>query len=177
VSPIDSGSRHYAAGSSDIEAWTCPACGTENQGDFTKGCPHCGAGRAQAYHVDQASRATSAPPPRPPVIQPATPLSAAAQQFAEMNPHVGIDQAWLAGYEAGVLAARQALVQHAAREQEAHTVSNQGRAARTIAAALEYFARNVLDNNPEEVDAGEWCSAEEVKELIAHFRPMGGVHA
>ena len=44
-----------------------------------------------------------------------------------------------------------------------------GKVQRTLIAALELFRDRILAEAPEAVESGEWCSPEEVNDLIAHI--------
>lgn len=160
-------SRHYTGGGLGHAAWKCPACGAEQVGPPEDGCPACGAGRARAF---------KAPPAPPPVVVLAaadvesTPLVQLAQAWAAAHPESPLHVGFIAGYL------------HAQREAHAQTMAAppvtadvaalapEGKVRRTIVAALELFRDQVLTSAKEEIASGEWCSPQEVHELIAHFR-------
>jgi hypothetical protein len=55
------------------------------------------------------------------------------------------------------------------------TLGPEGKVARTIVAALEYFADQILRAAPPEVESGEWCSIDEVRTLIQQLTTTGEV--
>jgi hypothetical protein len=167
------GSRHYQGGGLGAEmAWDCPSCGVENTGPLTQGCVHCGAGRP-GRHVGQAP-----PPPAPPTPPAAAPPDGAEQlslfgHWAMQHPQATLEDAFTAGYVEGVREARRAAL--AAQPPAEPVLDPQGKVARTIVAALAYFADQVLRAAPQEVESGEWCSVDEVRALIHQLTTTGDV--
>jgi len=147
------GTRHYTGGGLGQDTgWSCPACGAENAGPIAQGCANCGAGRP-GRKVE--------PPPPPPRLQQQQYQPTIAQLFAQQNPNVSIEDAFLAGYQAGIQAARTTRVPPPTPEAKMN---------RTLVAALELFRDEVLVTNPEEVARGEWLSAQDVTQLVAELR-------
>jgi len=50
----------------------------------------------------------------------------------------------------------------------------EGKARRTIMAALDLFKDQILSQQPEEIASGEWCSVEETEALLATLRAEDG---
>lgn len=184
---IIGGSRHYPGGGLGNEGgWRCPSCGQENAGRIAEGCAVCGAGAPRTAPVGpppaptldaiEAAAATVAtarlPHARPPVDG-LTPAWLAA------HPDASAEQAYFAGYAAGVKAAHDANQTHAPQAPRAAepAFTQDGKIARTIVAALQFFADQVLTQAPEEIRTGEWLSGVEVAALIAQLRAEEIVHA
>lgn len=157
------GSRHYGgAGLGQEGMWHCPSCGADNAGPISQGCQLCGAGRPGTKFSD--------PPPAPPT--PTVTLGRevghgdVADTWAETHPEATVSDAYRAGYQEGVRAARRALAQSPAAEP---VYSPEGRQARTLIAALSLFRDQLLQGEPDEVKSGEWCSALEVTQMIGQL--------
>jgi hypothetical protein len=153
MSPVG-GSRHYVGGGLGNESgWKCPSCGAENGGPIAGGCQLCGAGKPGV-------RAEPPPaPPEPPDDDPPVMGGHAdhATAWAAHHPYSSVADAYRAGYLDGLQAARGA---------QERVMPPELKIARTLIAALEYFADQVLRQAPQEVQSGEWCSVEEVQTLI-----------
>jgi len=52
-------------------------------------------------------------------------------------------------------------------------MTEDGKQARTLAAALALFIENILVNLPEESDTGEWMTLKEAKELLVSLQEEG----
>ena len=167
------GSRHYdGAGLGDERGWKCPSCGQENMGTIAQGCAFCGAGKP--------GRRVDAPPPAPP---PATVAATAAGQREDgaepdiadawwgAHPLATPAEAYRAGYLDGVRAAR------VAQQSQAPPMKTDrdAKVGRTIVAALQLFAQQVLPTAQEEIASGEWLSVAEVQSLIQQLQEP--VHA
>src|SRR5262245_43780222 len=158
------GNRHYIGGGLGNEAgWKCPSCGSENMGPIAQGCQLCGAGKPGAR--------AEAPPAPPRDAPPAARQGDVATYWAAEHPGATVAEAYRAGSLDGTRAAR------ATAQQQAPAVafSPETKIARTIVAALEYFADQVLRDAPQEVESGEWCSVEEVRALIQQLTTTGEV--
>src|SRR4030095_723265 len=98
--PVDA-NRHYRPGTLDEGVWACPSCGADNAGPIAQGCTSCGAGkpglRAAAGH---------AVAPAPPGAREGAPRGGG--RWARAHPQPNAAEAYDAGYEAGVSAARAA---------------------------------------------------------------------
>lgn len=165
------GSRHYVGGGLGNESgWSCPSCGAENAGPIAQGCSLCGAGRP-GYRAE-------APPPPPPAAPPEPEPAAAgeinlAQLWIQRHPDATLEQAFTAGYIAGVKVTRQEVMAHLPEQRPSPmemSTTPEDRMNRTIAAALELFRDQVLAGNPEEITTGEWMSVAEVNNLLRSLR-------
>jgi len=96
-----------------------------------------------------------------------------AQLYARQNPDASIEEAFTAGYTAGVQRAR-ADMKPRRRSEPTLNQSVEARQLRTISAALELFRDQILATNPDEVATGEWCSASEVTGILARLRQEEG---
>lgn len=156
-----------------LAPWKCPACGVEQVGRVELGCPSCGSGKPGVHvGVQQAARVAQGRP-----LQISSGLEGnsivrlAKQWLLDTTDATAID-GFLAGYEAGLLEGRRALLAQAPPVTADLTrLSPEGKTYRTIIAALEMFVDGVLRGNPEEILSGEWCSIEEAKALIEQLRP------
>jgi hypothetical protein len=171
MSPVG-GSRHYQGGGLGVEGgWGCPSCGADNAGPIAQGCAVCGAGRP-GRHIG------TTPPAPEPAAEPEAPEAPAQPvpdnawtRWIAIHPEATMEQAFIAGYVEGIRAstARQAPVEP--------PLGAEGKVVRTILAALSFFADQVLTAAPVEVENGEWCSADEVRNLIHQLATTGEVHA
>lgn len=164
------GPRHYEGGEGigAIVAWNCPSCRTENSGALELGCVHCGAGKP-GYHVGHP------PPPAGNAEMIGASGSerarggsiyAVAEQWAEQHPLASIAEAFVVGYE---LAHNQFTAHTMAAPPvtaDVATLAPEGKARRTIVAALKLFRDQVLAQTPDEIESGEWCSPTEVDALV-----------
>jgi hypothetical protein len=166
------GSRHYQGGGLGQEGiWKCPSCGADNEGPLPQGCTRCGAGRPGRHVGRDAPPAPPAPPPQAPEDEePLGPFD----RWALAHPQGTLEQAFTAGYIEGVRDARRQQLAAQAAQAEL-PLDPQGKVARTIVAALDYFADQVLRAAPPEVASGEWCSIEEVRTLIQQLTTTGKV--
>lgn len=95
--------------------------------------------------------------------------------WAERHPEATIEQAFIAGYIEGIRAAQRAHLaqarQNPAAVPKAHTVAiEQPKTYRTMIAALAHFRDQVLAGRPEEVENGEWLSAEDAADVIEQLQ-------
>ena len=58
---------------------------------------------------------------------------------------------------------------HRPTPHELTTLTPEGKARRTILAALRLFRDQILTQTPDEIESGEWCSLEEADALIAQL--------
>jgi hypothetical protein len=167
------GSRHYDGGGLGMEGiWKCPSCGADNDGPLASGCTRCGAGKP-GRHI---GREAPAPPPPPPPEPPAEDEPEVEEhlgvfdRWALSHPKATLEEAFTAGYIEGTrdTARRLAPRPPLATDRDAKVI-------RTIVAALDYFADQVLRRAPAEVDTGEWCSVDEVRSLITQLTTTGEV--
>jgi hypothetical protein len=171
VSPVG-GSRHYdGRGLGQIGLWGCPSCGEDNTGPLVQGCVHCGAGRPA-----EKSEAPTPPVPRVSERTPDDPTyddnqvqqGDNADYWARQHGGVSIAEAYRAGYLDGIRAARAA---QPAPPPPASALSTPA-AWRTMAVALALFRDNVLAARPEEVERGEWLTADEASQAIDELQTL-----
>ena len=100
------------------------------------------------------------------------------ERWMRGHPNATLEDAFTGGYIAGAQDMRQTLW----RQQQAQgegprdaQADPQAKIARTIIAALGYFADQILRGAPQEVQSGEWCSVEEVHALIHQLTTTGEV--
>lgn len=173
------GARHYdGPGLGEVGAWKCPACAAENTGPIDAGCVSCGSGSARARHVGQ-------PPPaaqvsKSPAFQAvkadmdrAADLYQAALAWSGAHQQASLADAFVAGWQLAQAQFAAHAIAAPPVTADVATLAPEGKARRTIIAALEVFKDQILSGRPEEVASGEWCSAEEVDELIARMRAEG----
>jgi hypothetical protein len=169
------------------EAWKCPACGAEQVGDPTGGCPLCGAGVAKAYKaVDAAIDAEAGSGGATEVTQaeaneqPTTPAPAA---FTSESTHPEFEAWWarfgerlsrtldpfnlaFAAWAAATDRARGRTMAAPPVTADLAQLAPDGKVARTVIAALTLFRDQVLRDAAEEIASGEWCAIAEVDQLI-----------
>lgn len=164
------GSRHYDGGGLGMEGiWKCPSCGQENEGPLAQGCTRCGAGKP-GRHV---GRQAPPPPPEPPAEDAEVEHLGTLDRWLLSHPKATLEEAYTAGYFEGVKDTRRE--QLAAQPPQEPGLDPQGKVARTIIAALSFFADQVLRQAPPEVETGEWCSVAEVRSLIQQLAATGEV--
>lgn len=162
------GSRHYVGGGlGDERGWRCPSCGAVNLTLIAQGCQRCGAGMP-------GPRAEAPPAPPSPATPPPEEEESLAERWRREHPEATVEDAFTAGYIEGVRAARQA---HAAVPAPAAPppLPPDAIITRTVIAALELFRDQILVDTPEEIQSGEWMSAQQVNDFIAHLRPVAEV--
>ena len=188
------GNRQYDGPGLGAGPWKCPACGEANTGAIDAGCLHCGSGSAAPRHVGQPPpverRAGKTPLTGHPLdengaidlhLTPAftavkadldrgMEVYAAANAWALTHDAEGLEAAFLAGYQLAVqqLTARTMLAPPLAAD--IATLAPDGKARRTIIAALDLFKDQVLRDARDEIASGEWCSLEEVEQLIIDLK-------
>jgi hypothetical protein len=181
---IVGGDRHYTGPGLGDGPWKCPACNADQSGPIALGCQDCGAGTAQPYKAPapagNVGRSTDAGGTEGARAVPfalvkgdldqAMMMYGLAEQWAATHDTASLAEAFVAGYAL----ARQ---QHEARTMSAPPVTAdldrlapEGKPRRTIVAALDYFKDQILSQRPEEIETGEWCSPEEVDQLIAQLQ-------
>jgi len=169
------GSRLYdGPGLAQWAPWKCPACAAENSGPIDYGCETCGGGSARPRHVGVTPPTPAAPPPviaspPPPPTQARTP-AAAAQAWAMAHPGDTTEAAFLAGYMAAIEDLRGRTMQAPPVTADLPALAPGGKVRRTIIAALELFKDQVLREAQEEIASGEWCSQEEIGDVIRQLR-------
>lgn len=152
--------------------WKCPACGAEQSGRFELGCNACGSGRPGVHgepppvrtHKAANDLDSSAAQPEPAAGAPGGAPDLDESFVAWIRPLRGkldseTESILYEAFKAGWFGAL-ARVQPSAGPPLTGTAET-----RTLAAALRFFAENVLTPEPEEVRTGEWLSREEVERL------------
>ncbi len=188
------GPRHYEGAGLPTGPWKCPACTAENVGDIAEGCAACGSGSAKPYKVE---RKVATPPPAdlhiearpvPNWLQQAD-IAAALErspEYARLKADMkagaeaySIAGAWAAAHPdaslaeafiAGMQFTHQRTLAAPPVTADIPELSPEGKVARTIIAALELFKDQVLREAKEEIASGEFCSIEEVDQVIAQLR-------
>jgi len=161
--------------------WKCPACAATNVGSIDDGCTTCGSGSAKPQHVGNP----------PPPVKPAADLHLTpAFQAVKADLEHGMDvyraaEAWVAAQGMGNVDPATAFVagyQLATQQARAHTMTAPpvtadvaelapaGKVRRTIIAALELFKDQVLRDAADEIASGEWCSIEEIDQVIRQLK-------
>ena len=169
-----------------VTQWHCPACGQDNISIFEEGCPACGAntGATKAKHVGADPRVEqpwnpqqrSAQVEQEPSQAPTGDAESAFVEFVKTLP-AGLDrkiigllfQAFTAGATWGKSQAVSRVDQLLVAAPTPVAGLTGTKEQRTLIAALNFFKEQLLINNPEEVRAGEWCSANEVDQLISQI--------
>lgn len=172
----------------ELAPWKCPACGVQNEGLIHLGCVHCRSGKP-GRHIGQPTislpQFNSGEPLTLPqfdatvVVETVDFIQGAFTRWLASQPtpslHATENGEMLAvAFHAGFLAGAQ---NQAARTMTAppvtadvETLAPEGKARRTIIAALEIFKDQILSQDPEEISTGEWCSALEVDTLIIQLK-------
>jgi len=175
MSPVG-GSRHYDGGGLGMEAgWNCPSCGNENGGPIAQGCVVCGAGKPGRHIGREQSvppEPAAPPPPAPPPVD--QEQLGVFDRWALSHQEATLEEAFTAGYIEGVRAMRREQLAQRPRATEG-PLDPESKIARTIVAALGYFTDQILSQAPPEVASGEWCSVEEVRNLIHQLTTTGEV--
>ena len=188
------GFRGYDGPGLGSAPWKCPRCGAENSGLLDVGCTSCGSGSAPARHVGvqppPVTRRAGTTPLQgrpldddgaieflPPAKAAATErpqehseASAWAAQWTAQHPTAGPFDAFLAGYLCALQIARAHLMQAPPVTADVASLAPSGKVRRTIIAALELFKDRVLPEAQEEIASGEWCSIEEVEQVLQQLR-------
>lgn len=169
---------YEGAGIGAIGIWKCPSCRVENTGALEQGCASCGAGRpgfhvAPGFLVQAEAAARRGESPAFHALkrdrEQSAELCSVAVQWVAAHADASLADAFIAGYQL-------ARAQTAAHRMVAPPVTAavaglapEGKARRTIIAALRLFKDQVLADTPEEIESGEWCSVEEAERLIAEL--------
>lgn len=193
------GPRHYKGSEVGARLpWNCPACGKENIGRLVgEGCEACGSGVEAAKHVgvpefvrrsqqvvdDTAAAAAFARPLRTgttDAFAEAHKIAVAFHTWISTQSHsLSLDVVGLLGiaFAEGWRAARGGSVDGpeeiptpAADAEMPEAVLTGSAQGRTLIAALQYFADQVLAQHPEEIDSGEWLRPEDIPALIEEIR-------
>jgi len=90
---------------------------------------------------------------------------AAAERWAETHPEATLAEAFAAGY----LMAQGGMITAPPVTADVASLAPEGKPRRTIIAALLHFKDQVLADHPEEIESGEWCSPDEVDQLITEL--------
>ena len=181
------GSRHYdGPGMAAWAPWNCPACHAENTGSIDDGCASCGSGTAKATHVGVAPPSTTYTVKGPPIQETftATPpvgvrmldLQAYAHAWLSARPEATAHEAFIAGYEFAMQQAQARTMTAPPVTADLPGFSPDGKVRRTIIAALELFKDQVLRGAKDEIASGEWCSIEEVEQVIADLQKQETQH-
>lgn len=192
------GQRQYDGPGLGVGPWKCPSCGGANTAEMQVGCQHCGSGSAQPRHVGQAPPV--APPAdlhlpsarwtgfKSAEEHAAARVESGAFQAVKADMDHGVEvytaaatwaathetvpaaEAFIAGYEFAVqqLTARTMLAPPVTADLA--ELAPDGKARRTIIAALDLFKDQVLRDARDEIASGEWCSLEEVEQLIIDLK-------
>lgn len=176
MSPIDlHGHTHDGPEAAALAPWTCPACAVENSGPLQLGCVACGSGKPGRHvgierPVVPAARQQWQPPP----------IAASQSAFTEwlasrdgQNALISSENVVVlqAAFQAGWKAAQvQTLRLAPPVTADVSRLAPEGKATRTVIAALELFRDQVLTAAEEEIASGEWCSVAEVDQLIQEFK-------
>ena len=166
--------RHYTGRGLGEDVWHCPACGAENVGPIAQGCS-CGAGKPGRRATPSVDPPVTPGEDGPAFVSPA-PRSPDTPDLATAwvidHPEASLEDAFTAGYAAGILAARRAQ-REAVRPPPAPAPAGdlldldpKHKTTRTLIAALTLFRDQVLPNAQHEVMTGEWMAIGEVTQFI-----------
>jgi hypothetical protein len=165
--PVDA-NRHYRPGVLDEGVWACPSCGVDNAGPIGQGCASCGAGRPG--HRATPDTPAPTPPARPAPAAPREEFPSLGQVWARQHAQATPAEAYDAGYQAGLQAAREAVKLQVRGGAPLAAFHPAGRMTRTLIAALTLFRDQVLVEAAEEIALGEWATADEVTALVAKLQ-------
>jgi len=161
------GTRHYDGPGLGTGPWNCPACDAVNTGPIHLGCTTCSSGKP-GYKVTMPAVWPADPEPKQfqERVPASDPIYGAAERWAQQHPEAALEQAFIAGYQLA-----QGVTLHAPPPVTADVASlaPEGKPRRTIIAALQLFKDQVLAEHPEEIETGEWCSPEEVDQLLVQL--------
>jgi hypothetical protein len=160
--------------------WKCPACAAANTGSIDDGCTSCGSGSAKPQHVGNPPPPVKPavdlhlPLPVPPqehTVYPRTgPLDVIAAAWYGEHPTTTIVEAFIAGYLVATAHARAHTIAAPPVTADLGTFHPDGKVRRTIIAALELFKDQVLRDAQDEIASGEWCSIEEIDQVIRQLK-------
>jgi hypothetical protein len=184
---IVGGSREYDGPGLGVGPWACPACTAENTGPLDAGCTSCGSGSARAFRPQPAGSPQIATPPRTSTARIRDPITAVVSTAASAD----LFERWwelnqttlirLPLPEVARLAWEAATTTHEARTMlappvtaDTETYAPEGKGRRTMIAALELFKDQVLRDAQDEIASGEWCSVEEIEQLITELKQEEG---
>ncbi len=189
------GPRHYEGSEAQAKPiWKCPACGEENQGLLEAGCTACGSGGgAKHVGVPPAVRKDQISTVRTSTVRtvPTTPIEPfnhlCLRRFLlwldTLRPRpTASEQARLfPAFIAGWHARPQTWENEMTTDEEEMVAPYDDPAptagdlpaelegtiqSRTLVAALTFFADQVLRQQPEETETGEWLKADQINQLI-----------
>lgn len=166
----------------DNAPWKCPACKVEQTGSIDEGCQSCGSGTVRPRRITTPLVPHDLKPAVP--FQGETPSARAAAigegrpdrqgaldiyqyalQWSAANPDATPADSFIAGYQYAIgktMGAPPVSV-------DVPQFAVEGKARRTIKAALIYFKEQILPRAIDEVSSGEWTSMEEIDRLIDQF--------
>lgn len=183
------GPRHYTGERPPEGPWKCPACKADQFGPLADGCTACGSGAVKPFRITTPAKVAG------PVTRAADRLAADlaesnlfrqeraegpnlsalradmknaldvyqyALNWSGANPDATLADAFIAGFQyanAKTIGAPPVSV-------DVPALSVEGKPRRTIIAALQHFREQILPRAMEEIASGEWCSLDEVDELI-----------
>lgn len=173
---IVGGSRAYDGPRLGEGPWRCPACAAQNTGPLDEGCTTCGSGSARGRHVDD-------PPPVTKLddlrldrsaaftavkgdLQAGLDVHMAAVAWAAAHEESPLSDAFLAGYQFAL----QRTMKAPPVSVDTTALAPEGKARRTIIAALELFKDQVLREARDEIASGEWLTIEETEQLLQQLR-------
>ena len=107
-------------------------------------------------------------------MQERTDISILAETWAEQHGEATITDAFIAGYQFGRLSMVQQTMAAPPVTVDLAELAPEGKTRRTIIAALDLFKDQILRDATEEIASGEWCSIEEVEQLITQLKMEEG---
>lgn len=176
-----SGGVYTGPGLGAFGVWKCPACATENTGELAEGCVRCASGSQKPYRVPVSPPVAGVSRDQEPTLREATDggvrtegpaginVTAIAQAWAAEHPAASLAEAFVAGYALATQRAVERTIAAPPVTADVARLAPEGKPRRTIAAALRSFRDTILPAATEEIASGEWCSIEEVDQLIAQF--------
>lgn len=162
-------------GLGEFGPWKCPACGSENTGELSAGCVSCGSGSQTARKVETP---TAGPSSTPLVARDVALVDQThdpqllASYWSDHHPGAAVVEAFVAGWHAAL---QIKLTTAPPITADVATLAPEGKPRRTIIAALEYFRDQILPQATDEVASGEWCSAEEIDQILTELKREEGL--
>lgn len=101
-------------------------------------------------------------------------ISVLAETWAAQHGEATITDAFLAGYQFAIIQSQARTMVAPPVTADLDALAPDGKARRTIIAALEIFKDQVLRDATEEIASGEWCSIEEIEHLITELKTQEG---
>jgi O-acetyl-ADP-ribose deacetylase (regulator of RNase III) len=99
-----------------------------------------------------------------------------AEEWAEQNPLATIAEGFMAGYRLATQQAHAHMIAAPPVTADLGAFHPDGKVRRTIAAALELFKDQVLRDAQDEITSGEWCSIEEIDQVIRQLKDEETAH-